>query len=645
MDSRSATTDQPASIARLPMTALHFKALLLITALLAFATPANAGKFDATAYLDFKQATATAISPDGKQIAFTVNVFDPGTDLQQSELWIVPAAGESPRLLGNGESARWCPGLGLVSLSRTKDQLQLQVSDGASVSRPMLQAIKNVSDFACSPDGRELAVVGSRTAPTEGEASVANSLFLADVETGNLRELVSGISVADPEWSPTGARIAASVDGDIELIGVDGKRTTLVKRPGRDLAPHWSPDGSQIVFATQGGKALGTIGLQLVPAAGGEPRPIAGNFTTWLRGQPPRWVQWTGRRTLLFTGLARMRTHVYAVDLDKPAVASDLTPGDRVFSGCSWSSASRHYACVTSSLLTPPDVVLRGFGSQSERQLTRLNLALDLNGQETIREVQWRSPDGTGVTGLLAMPAHSSGALPLVALNVGSHGTYDHSFTTRVSADDTWFPYINHHLLVAQGYAVLMPNPRGSWGYGEAFQNVVAGDPAVGPFSDIESGVDEMVKEGIADPNRLAIVATGTYDAYRVVYGLTRTSRYRAAVLTIPIVDVVSAFALAPDAFSTRYFGGSPLAEPAKFDAINPIRNAAAIRTPTLIYRVAIPPYDAQADLLAAALKTNKVAVESKPVPGRFIDPPRRSDTKDAIATGLDWLNIYLKSK
>lgn len=117
------------------------------------------------------------------------------------------------------------------------------------------------------------------------------------------------------------------------------------------------------------------------------------------------------------------------------------------------------------------------------------------------------------------------------------------------------------------------------------------------------------------------------------------------AVLTVPIVDVVTMAGLAPGAFSNRYFGGSPLADPAKFDPINPIRHVSAIKTPTLIFRECnFPLFAAQANLLAAALRENKVPVEVKPSAERFGDPSRVSETREAIGATLEWLRTYLKA-
>jgi hypothetical protein len=326
------------------MSAARYRLAQFAAALSVFAASGlDARGFDLEAYLSFKQATATAISPDGSQVAFTVAVYDPASDLQQSQLWVVSARGENPRLIGNGEDAQWCAHAGLISLNRQGDKLQLQVSDGSSEPRPLLPGVMNVGSFACDPTSGRLAIVG-----TESASEPANKLLIADLAAGTVRKLIDGGVAANPDWSPSGTTIAAPIDDDIELVSLDGKRTPLVKRPGRDLVPHWSPNGMQIAFATQAGQAAGPIALATVAAAGGEPRPVGRSFTTWLRGQPPRWVQWIDDSKLAFTGLSRMRTHLYEVDLKRPAMAKDLTPGDAVYSGCSPSNRGKAYACVQS---------------------------------------------------------------------------------------------------------------------------------------------------------------------------------------------------------------------------------------------------------------------------------------------------------
>ena len=87
------------------MSAAPYRLAQFAVALSVFAGAGLEAKgFDADAYLNFKQATETAISPDGTQVAFTVAVYDPASDLQQSQLWVVSARGGSPHLIGNGRT-------------------------------------------------------------------------------------------------------------------------------------------------------------------------------------------------------------------------------------------------------------------------------------------------------------------------------------------------------------------------------------------------------------------------------------------------------------------------------------------------------------------------------------------------------------
>src|SRR6185436_20040803 len=115
---------------------------------------------------------------------------------------------------------------------------------------------------------------------------------------------------------------------------------------------------------------------------------------------------------------------------------------------------------------------------------------------------------------------------PLIVLMEGSHGVFDLSYSSRVSSDGfSWFGF-QPRVLAALGYVVLMPNPRGSWGFGEAFERKEVGDFGNGPYQDIVSGVDALIASGVADSARLGIMGSG-FDGYRAALALTRTNGFR----------------------------------------------------------------------------------------------------------------------
>jgi len=609
---------------------------LSVAVLAGAGAPAAALSIDA--YLGYKLPLRTAIAPDGKQVAFEVEVNDLAADRQRTEIWIAAAKNSEAQRVGEGKNPQWC-GSSLIFLADEGNTTVLHSWSQNRPASPIFQTFKNVTSFRCDVSGSRIALLGQ---PVDG-VGPAPDLFIADSTGSNLRKVTTGVPISAFDWSPDGSAFAVSSAGELDIVTADGKQQPLVHQPGRDETPRWSPDGRSIAFVSQGGKAIGPLTLAVVSAAGGAPHSLATSYDAWTSGQAPRWFDWQNDQSLLFTGLKQMRTHVYRTRVDRPAEATDLTPGDDMMSGCSIAARARAISCIASSLSRPSEITLGSLdGLANLRPITALNPGVTTDA--VLSEVSWASPDGTTISGLLALPRDAKLPLPLVVLNIGSHGIFDHSFTTRLSADEGWFPAINHHLLTAAGYAVFMPNPRGSWGYGYDFQAKIAGDPAIGPFNDIDSGVDYLVARGVAKSGQVAIVGTGTYDSYRIAYGLTRVQRYRGAILTVPVVDLTSAFVVGGGAFSERYLGGSPIKDPTKFDAINPIRNIAGYKTPTLLFTVDAPGLREQGNLMFEALRQNGVDVARSPAAETFDGSPKPSALRKAAETGLEFLAKHLQS-
>ena len=605
------------------------------------ARPAAAAAFGLDAYLGFRQATRTAVRPDGA-VAFAVERNDLQADARRSEIWLADRRGAAPRLLAEGTDPAWCAGR-LAYLAVDGPVRHLRLAAGQGQDARAIDTL-HVAGFRCDPAHPRAALVASESAPSSdprAPAPTAN-LYLLDFASGAVRRLSDASGLGGIDWSPDGAMLAAEVNGDIELIAMDGTRSPLVRRPGLDAAPLWSPDGQRIAFATRDGNERGPVALAIVPRAGGQPAPVGRAFTAWLLGQAPRWFDWADDETLLFEGLADMTTHLYRVNLSRPAEAADLTPGERVLSGCSLDRGAAALACISSTPTSPPEVVLFSPGGARQRILTQLNPSLPASAGN-VRRLHWRSADGTPVQGLLELPASGCARLcPLVVLMVGSHGVFDLSYTGRTSADDTWFPPVNQHLLLGAGYAVLMPNPRGSWSFGRAFQELITGDPAIGVWADIEAGADAAVAAGVADPTRMAIVGTGIYDAYRVAFGLTRTNRYKAAIVTFPIFDLAAWYGDS-QGLPRRYLGGSPLSEPDRFAAIDPARNVPRMATPVLIFSSdQLPAMRLQGRMMATALRDRAIEVEEAPYPELFVEWPRPAALRAAAQSALGWLGRHL---
>ena len=135
--------------------------------------------------------------------------------------------------------------------------------------------------------------------------------------------------------------------------------------------------------------------------------------------------------------------------------------------------------------------------------------------------LQWTSTDGREIDGLVALP---SGVLPQhLPLVVVIHGGPSSSWTAQ------WTNFGLPTLWTAAGYAVLMPNPRGSVGYGQEFARSTIGDMGGGELQDILTGVAALVADGVVDDRRVGVLGA-SHGGYLTAWAVTQTHRFAAAV-------------------------------------------------------------------------------------------------------------------
>ena len=548
------------------------------------------------------------ISPDGLNVLVSVHRMRPVQDDVERTLWLMSAdTGEKREvardLLPDTSQALWSPdGSRIAFVAGTLRNPELVVLDVNSGQRKLL--IKdNVEGYAWSPTGDLMAAVVAPLVTTKQEADLRiadepvvarNRLLLLDAKTGNIRELADDLEVDPfaPSWSPDSTKLAFSASDDLYVIDVKSTRWfALVKRPGVDRHPVWSPNGKTIAFSSQYGESRGPHFLSLVEAAVGSiPRDGYQTLDPGFGSDDPRFFVWSrDSRSIYVSVLSHMRQRLVRLDLTEGSVTV-ITVGDsEIYYNFSSTADGGQFACIASSPEDPGSLVVSPFAEFVPRRL-RWNypelIGVNLGHMET---VDWMSTGGLHLEGLLLTPSERGINLkpyPLVILTEGSHGTFDLSFTTRVSADSpsAAFPF-EPHVLAGKGYAVFMPNVRGSWGFGENLRSLVWNDPAKGPYEDLMSGIDSLVNRGVVDPQRIAIMGIG-FDAYRAAYALTKTHRFRAAVLGEPFgIDLISFFS---DPFFGSWvetsLGGTPWDKPALYTELSPLLNASAITTPVQLF-------------------------------------------------------------
>ena len=143
--------------------------------------------------------------------------------------------------------------------------------------------------------------------------------------------------------------------------------------------------------------------------------------------------------------------------------------------------------------------------------------------------------------------------------------------------------FFNTYGLTKEGYFVLMPNPRGSYGQGEAFTRANVKDFGYGDLRDILAGVDEVVKTLPVDNDRIGITGW-SYGGYMTMWAVTQTNRFRAAVSGAGLSNCQSYYGENDiDQWMIPYFGASVYDDPAVYAKSSPINFVKNVKTPTLV--------------------------------------------------------------
>ena len=570
-----------------------------------------------------------ALSPDGELIAFTVaaSARPSGPDrpaFAPSAIHAVPAAGGETRRLTFGRSdstPRWSPdGRWLAFLSdREKDglrQVHLLPRDGGEAQQltHVTGAIpiaggRSLDPLAWFPDGRRLAFLMA-DAPDEEQTAREQAgddaivfeerprfarLWAADIATGKLEAISpANLQIWEFTLSGDGTRVGAIASdlpyewdwyqARVVAFDVGGAELGTLHRSWRQVAkPRWSADGRTLAFLTSNlsDRGIDAGEVRVVRDDGrdhdeGDALPLgdADGVTDINAGFLP-----DGR--LLTVSNVHGGSGVSVIDPETGArswLSSDEHSTNAV-SRATLLDGSVRFAAIIDDLDHPPEVhVGETVGDTiAWRRLTMLHAPWrDVEIGES-REVRWTGDDALPMQGYLHLPpGHDGGALPLVTV---VHGGPTGCVRFEYEYGARWI-----RVLADAGLAVFVPNYRGSTGWGLAFAEANIGDMGGADFRDIIRGIDHLVAQGIADPERLGI-AGWSYGGFMTAWAIGQTQRFKAAMAGASIVDWRSFHGRSYlHTWDRLHYGGSDPYDPAshhtRFSPLTHIRNAT---TPTLI--------------------------------------------------------------
>jgi dipeptidyl aminopeptidase/acylaminoacyl peptidase len=572
---------------------------------------ANADGTDHRQLLGSDKDRAPAWSPDGKYVAFlsTRDQAEGGRDLPGAQLWLLRMSGGEATKLSDLKTA-------VRTFKWTKDSTRIVFTTDEALSDAEKEARRNGDDAIFVDEGPN----------GQGRGSFSNvwSIAIADKEA---RRLTSGDHiVTDFEPSPDGSRLAyiARPDnrrnfqnlGELHVLDIATSTTTrLTENEAPEMRVRWSPDGTKVSYLAPSATSwdLAQEKLYLLPVGDGVAKPgapkaapllVSGSFT----GDIGEYSWHPSGRSLVMASTVRGRRGVHELDLASGR-ARAIAGGDFTVSISSVSSAAMRAAGVRSTPGTPEEIVTVNLASGRIDKVTDANPWF--SGIETaqMRPMTWKSKDGLEIEGLLWLPSsYAPGQkLPfLLSIHGGPAGVWATSFRG-----------INH-VYASLGWAVLEPNVRGSTSYGDALLRGNMKDIGGGDYQDAMAGVDAVIAQGIADPDRLA-VRGWSYGGILGGWTITQTNRFKAASLGAMVSDWSSEYAMGFNHDISRwYIGGRPWDNPEGYRRQSAYTHVARVSTPTLL----IHGEQDDTDTIGQSMIFYQ-GIKDRGVPARFIRFPR----------------------
>lgn len=556
-------------------------------------------------------ADGVTVSPDGKLILFTSNVYPPCAPPDAAPGVAFDAACNKAKL--DAESASKMHARIFYSLlyrhwtqyqGNRRQHLLIQGIDPASPVRDLTPGDLNVPPFALA--GPEAYVF----TPDSTEITyVANT---------------------DPD-------LATSTNSDLFTVAAaGGSAKRITTNPGADEGPLYSPDGKYLAYRTQlrGGYESDLWRLAILDLGSGKMSTIADSLDRWVES-----YTWSpDSKRIFFTVDDHGTTPLYMIPVAGGSIRT-IAQGPTSMGSVQFTSDDKVMIYSEQSGSKPAEIKRAESKGGPSTLLTHLNDGvLQTSVLTPLETISVDGADGAKIESFVVKPPDFNPANKypvLFAIHGGPEGDWGESWSYR------W----NAQVFAGAGYVVVLPNPHGSTGYGQGFTDAVNGDWGGRAYEDVMATVDYVSNLPYVDKDRIT-AAGGSYGGYMIDWILGHTDRFKALVSHAGVFDLRSEMGATEELWFPKWeFQGFYWENPELYDKWSPSNFVKNFKTPTLVthgeldFRVPI----GQGQQLFTALQANKVPSKMVQFPdeGHWILKPQNSQFW--YQTVIDWLNQYTK--
>ena len=611
-----------------------------------------------------KAIDQVAISPDGSRVAYIVEgAITVATIADDATISINKGQALPARELAWSADSKSLAWLADSPGETPASELWSTSADGSSATKLAdLKGYAQTPKFA--PDGSQIAVLYIEGMPriagplqpmtplagVVGEKIYEQRLTTIDLKSKKLTQVTpADVYVYEYDWAPDGKNWAATAaygSGDnnwwiarlYRIDVADGQLHEIYKPKWQIAEPHVSLDGKQVAFIEGLMSDEGLTGgdIYVVPLAGGAAR----NLTPGTQASPSS-SSWTTDGKIAFVanddGDSAIGTlspeHTQSGSRNQPELWG--TTSEPWVPAMSFSRDGASSAFVRQTASTPPEVWA---GPTAKwKRITHLNDGVKATWGQS-KNIHWTNGN-QNVQGWLMFPANYDPAekYPLiVSVHGGPSWAYLSSWGVGRMGDMTAASLL--------GWFVLCPNPRGSYGQGEAFTQGNVKDFGGGDFRDIMAGVDFVTKNYPIDPRRIGLRGH-SYGGYMTMWAETQTNRFAAAVAGAGLSDWLSYYGLNDiDEWMIPFFGASVYDDPAVYAKSDPIKFVKNVKTPTLIL---VGDSDGEVPMEQSVEWYH--ALQTFKVPSQLVVYPREGhiyykpeDARDYTIRTLEWFDQWL---